>query len=129
MSTSGSVNEAANASVRARALQMLQVRNAAKSSMGSRIATGAGMDLMLALYCVDTASEGQRIGTLAKRAYLPRTTTIRWLTELRRIGFVELAPDRRDRRATRANLTHDGRAAIEQLFVTCSSPATTCATV
>jgi DNA-binding MarR family transcriptional regulator len=56
--------------------------------------------------------DGVSIGALAEKLIMDPTTLTRNLRPLERRGYVELAPDPRDRRARRPHLTSQGRTAF-----------------
>ena len=71
--------------------------------------TGPAWDLMLALFDAHDDDLHLSVGDLAVRAHVPRTTTIRWLRQMEKHGFVALLSDRRDKRLVRVHLTESGR--------------------
>lgn len=99
------------------ALYMLRVRKAAQSYLGPVGQSEPAWKLMLALYGAGGAPDGWRMVLAARRANLPLTTALRWLSRLQRHGFVSLHPDPADKRATRVQLTASGLETVQRSFV------------
>ena len=91
---------------------ILQLRKAAKSNFGPPVLSEPAWNLMLALYSADPAYDEFRIGSLAERANVPRSTTLRWLLKLQERGVVALESDPRDKRAVSVRMTEAGRQAM-----------------
>jgi DNA-binding MarR family transcriptional regulator len=95
---------------------MLRLRKAAKSCFGPPVLSEPAWSLMLALYTADAARKQLHIGSVAKRADVPRSTALRWLTKLQQSGFVMLEPEPSDKRAIRVRMTEDGAEAMQRSF-------------
>lgn len=79
-------------------------------------ATGPAWDLVLVLFGLPGAERDLCVGDLATRAAIPRTTTVRWVRQLDKQGFVTLFDDSKDKRAVRVKLTPAGERAVEATF-------------
>ena len=73
---------------------------------------------MLVLFGLSAGEKDLCVGDLAARSDVPRTTTVRWLRELDKHGFVTLFGDKKDKRAVRVRLTPAGERAVH---AACSS--------
>lgn len=62
-------------------------------------------DIMLGLYCSHGRGEKINVTTLGQSVGLAQTTSLRWLNELAKEGFVERIRDPRNRRRVFVNLT------------------------
>jgi hypothetical protein len=82
----------------------------------TRQARRPAWDLMLVLFGLPTGEKDVCVGDLAERAAVPRTTTVRWLRQLDKHGFVTLFDDKKDKRAVRVRLTPAGDAAVHAAF-------------
>ena len=69
-----------------------------------------------ALLVLGEGDDGARIGEVSARVGVTLPATSRLLRRLERRGFVALAVDQQDRRATRARLTDRGRAVREAIL-------------
>jgi DNA-binding MarR family transcriptional regulator len=78
--------------------------------------TGPAWDLVLVLLGLAGEERNLCVGELAMRASIPRTTTVRWVRQLHRYGFVTLSGDSKDKRAVRVQLTAAGERAAEAAF-------------
>jgi DNA-binding MarR family transcriptional regulator len=78
--------------------------------------TGPAWDLVLVLFGLPGEERHLCVGDLAARASIPRTTTVRWVRQLDRYGFVTLSSDSKDKRAVRVQLTPSGERAVEAAF-------------
>lgn len=96
---------------------VLRLRKATKAYFGKTVRCEAAWHLLLALYAVEGARKGSNIGSVARRADVPRSTALRWLARLEREGLVELTPDQSDKRAVRVQLTTSGVEAIQRSFL------------
>ena len=77
--------------------------------------TGPAWHLMVALMALGS-DEHLCVGDLAEHAAVPRTTTVRWLRELDKHGFVTLTGDKKDKRTVRVRLTPAGQRAVDASF-------------
>lgn len=102
---------------RGSAKYILTVRKAASAYLGDRFGSSPALYLMLAIYAFGSQAKHLKIGSVSRRAGVPRTTTIRWLSELQRGGFVSLSEDKQDKRAVRVQLTPRGYEGIKKCFI------------
>lgn len=102
--------------MREAARYLLRLRKAAKSCFGQPSISEPAWNLMLALYSTEEAGKKLHIGSIAKRADVPRSTALRWLIKLESSGFVDLLPDPSDKRAVRVRMTSEGAAAMQRSF-------------
>lgn len=96
---------------------ILRLRKAAMTCLGQSIFSDPAWNLLLALYASGERGAPPQIGTVAVRAGLPRSTAIRWLTNLNQYELVNITRDRKDKRIMRVRLTQRGHAAVENSFV------------
>jgi DNA-binding MarR family transcriptional regulator len=95
---------------------LLRLRQERRKHLMPIDATGPAWDLLLVLFGLPPAEGDLCVGDLAIRAEIPRTTTVRWLRELHRHGFVTLSSNKRDKRAVSVKLTPAGQRAMEACF-------------
>ena len=98
---------------------VLRLRSAAKSRFASELSESA-WHLLLGLCATESASRTSSIGDVAARAGIPRTTTIRWLSNLESKKIVRLARDIDDRRVVRVQLTPAGLEAMQDCLAAAS---------
>lgn len=79
-----------------------------------------GVDITLpqwrALMILSASSDGARIGEVAGRLGVTLPATGRLLRRLERRGLLAMATDPEDRRATRAQLTEEGRGVVRDIL-------------
>jgi len=73
---------------------------------------------MLVLFGLPGEERDLCVGDLAERSAIPRTTTVRWVRQLEKHGFVTVFDDSKDKRAVRVQLTPHGAEAVEATFAT-----------
>ena len=101
---------------RATAGHILRLRRAARSYFVPSSISEPAWTLMLSLYTLGQ-TDRTSVGSIAKRAQLPTTTTSRWLRQLHHDGYISLLSDGRDKRALRVAITTAGTEAMNRTFV------------
>jgi DNA-binding MarR family transcriptional regulator len=95
---------------------LLRLRQERRKHLMPVDATGPAWDLLLVLFGSPATERDLCVGDLALRAEVPRTTTVRWLRELDRHGFVTLSANKKDKRAVSVKLTPAGERAMQACF-------------
>lgn len=99
------------------ARRLLRLRQERRQHFAPVDVTGPAWDLLLVLFGLPGEERDLCVGDLAARASIPRTTTVRWVRQLDRHGFVTLFDDKKDKRAVRVQLTPAGERAVEATFI------------
>ena len=73
-------------------------------------------DMLLELYARQLGEERATIGDLCRAVAIPSTTSLRWIGELERAGFLVRIRDKGDRRRTFVRLSESGLAAMDKFF-------------
>jgi DNA-binding MarR family transcriptional regulator len=98
------------------ARRLLRLRQDRRRHFAPVDVSGPAWDLVLVLFGLPGDERDLCVGDLATRAAIPRTTTVRWVRELDKHGFVSLFDDSKDQRAVRVQLTPAGERAVEWTF-------------
>jgi DNA-binding MarR family transcriptional regulator len=98
------------------ARRLLRLRQERRRHFAPVDVTGPAWDLVLVLFGLPGEERDLCVGDLAMRASIPRTTTVRWVRQLDKHGFVSLFDDSKDKRAVRVKLTPAGERAVEWTF-------------
>lgn len=99
----------------ARAHSILRVRRSRERLLGRAMLGEPAFDMLLCLYVRSGQSETS-LTSLAKSANIPTTSALRWTAYLTDKGWVALTESMLDRRAISVQLTHAGRAVMDEFL-------------
>lgn len=96
---------------------ILKARRARSQFFPSEFFAEPAWDILLDLYAADVGQYRTTVGDLGVGANLPATTALRWIKILEKRGILQRRGDPRDGRRVFAELTDEGRRAMDSLFL------------
>lgn len=104
----------------ATARYILSLRKSARSVTLGKYFSEIAWTILLALYGHKGANK-LSVTSLAAHVDIPRSTAVRSIIKLQQDGYVIVTPDKRDKRASRVQLTPAGLKAVRHTFLAAST--------